>query len=269
MKNLFGSDGVFALDAFCMTNTLFAFDYDGTLAPIVNDPRSAVMRPDTSLLIRKIQDLAPVALISGRARADVANFLTMPIDYIIGNHGLEGLPGGVSSLEQAGISCKKWHDALRSELKADGVVIEDKNYSLAIHYRLADDKRKVKSFILNLVTSLTPAPRIVMGKCVINLMSPGAPHKGIALLELMLRSGCRSAVYFGDDDNDEDVFRLGEESILTVRVGKNESSTAMFYLNSQTDIDKALECCYLGLKKAGKTPRETTETGIARESHTV
>ena len=76
------------------------------------------------------QDLAPVALVSGRARADVANFLTVPIDYISGNHGLEGLPGGVSSLEQAGISCEKWHDALRGELKADGVVIEDKNYGL-------------------------------------------------------------------------------------------------------------------------------------------
>ena len=107
-----------------------------------------------------------------------------------------------------------------------------------------------------------------MGKCVVNLISPGAPHKGVALLEIMLRSGCRSAVYFGDDDNDEDVFTLGEESLLTVRVGKSETSAALFYLDAQSDVDYALEKCLASLERSGKTPRDANDLGEFNETRT-
>jgi trehalose 6-phosphate phosphatase len=84
----------------------------------------------------------------------------------------------------------------------------------------------------------------------------------------MLRSGCRSAVYFGDDDNDEDVFTLGEESLMTVRVGRGETSSALFYLDSQVDIDQALEKCLISLERSGKTPRDANEQGAFNETTT-
>lgn len=256
MKYLLDQDGLRVLEAFCMSNALFAFDYDGTLAPIVEDPSKAFMRPSTANLLREIVSFAPVALISGRSRADVARFLGGAVDFVIGNHGLEGIPGGSTSLESAESSCKKWSRKLSNELKVSGVTLEDKKYSLAVHFRMADDKRIAKARILEVAASLEPSPRIVMGKCVVNLISAGAPHKGVALLEVMLRSGCRSAVYFGDDDNDEDVFRLGEESLLTVRIGKSEDSSALFYLNSQVEIDQVLKMSRAAMEKAGKSIRE-------------
>lgn len=256
MKYLLDDDGLRVLEAFCMTHSLFAFDYDGTLAPIVVDPSKAVMRLTTSNLLSELATLAPIALISGRSRSDVSQFLGGGIDFIIGNHGLEGFPGGTASLEIAETSCQKWLAHLSEKLQINGVNIEDKKYSLAIHYRMASDKRKARGQILELIGSLEPSPRIILGKCVVNLVSVGAPHKGVALLELMLRSGCRSAVYFGDDDNDEDVFRLGEESLLTVRIGKCEDSTALFYLKSQDEIDYVLKFCWTAMIRAGKTLRK-------------
>ena len=256
MKYLLDKDGVRALEAFCMAETLFAFDYDGTLAPIVDDPRKAKMRLKTSNLLCDIATLVPVALISGRSRQDVAQFVSCKVDYVVGNHGLEGIPGGSPSLEQAESACRAWNARLQSEISIEGVVIEDKRYSLALHYRMAQDKRQAKAVLLETASALMPPPRIVMGKCVVNLISPGAPHKGIALLEVMLRSGSRSAVYFGDDDNDEDVFRLGEENLLTVRIGRSDHSAALFYLNSQDEMDQVLRLCWGAMVKAGKNPRE-------------
>jgi trehalose 6-phosphate phosphatase len=266
MKYLLEQDGLRALEAFCMSNALFAFDYDGTLAPIVDDPSVAIMRPVTSNLLSELVSFTPVALITGRSRADVSRLLQAKVDYVIGNHGLEGIPGGSPSLESAELSCKKWNAQLTAELMPDGVTVEDKKYSLAVHYRMAADKRAAKTRILEWVGSLEPSPRIVMGKCVVNLISAGAPHKGVALLEVMLRSGCRSAVYFGDDDNDEDVFRLGEESLLTIRIGKSENSSALFYLNSQDEIDQVLRVSLAAMMKSGKSVREAIKIRNEYES---
>jgi trehalose 6-phosphate phosphatase len=265
VKNIFEKDGCQALDAFCMANTLFAFDYDGTLAPIVEDPAKAHMRPETGQLLSELTQFAPVALISGRAKCDVINFIPQTVDYIVGNHGLEGLPGGSPSLEEAKASSQKWVKSLDQNLNLPGIMIENKTYSISIHYRKCPNRRKAKSNILNLAVTLEPLPRVIMGKCVVNLISPGAPHKGVALLEIMLHSGCGSAVYFGDDDNDEDVFSLNEESLLTVRIGKKNSSAAMFYLNSQTDIDKTLVHCLTSLKKIGRPNRSMKPFGVAHD----
>lgn len=262
MKYLLNQDGRRALDAFCMSDVLFAFDYDGTLAPIVDDPSDAKMRTRTTARLRELATLTPVAIISGRSRSNVLGLSDCVVDYVIGNHGLEGLPSGSSTLEHAEDSCKKWSRILDTSLKEQGVTVEDKAYSLAIHYRLAQDKKLAKARILEVAGSLEPSPRIVMGKCVVNLVSPGAPHKGVALLELMLRSGCRSAVYFGDDDNDEDVFALGEESILTVRIGKDGNSAALFFLHTQGEVDSVIEICVDSLRRSGKVNRSATGNAL-------
>ncbi|MBM4251509.1 MAG: trehalose-phosphatase [Deltaproteobacteria bacterium] len=257
MKYLLGVDGVRALEAFAMANTLVAFDYDGTLAPIVENPRDAKMGQQTRILLDEIVCMAPVAIISGRARDDLRNIIDAKVDFFIGNHGLEGLPSGSASLKNANSATQKWSEVLRSDLDFNGVWVEDKVYSLAVHYRSAEDKRFVKGEILRICSQLDPAPRIVMGKFVVNLISAGSPHKGVALLELMLKVGCRSAVYFGDDDNDEDVFRLSDESLLTVRVGNNTNSAALFYIKDQGEIDRALSIMARVMRDSGKPKRQS------------
>lgn len=257
MKNLLSKDGIRALEAFCMAKPLFGFDFDGTLAPIVDIPAAAAMRSRTRALVEGIIELAPVALISGRAKSDLQSTMGLrrrPA-YVIGNHGLEGIPGGSDALKSAEVSCRAWDKALNPKITLDGVSIENKRYSLAVHYRFADSKRAAKLAILAAAQSLKPKPRIVLGKCVVNIMSPGSPHKGLALIEVMRQTGCSSGIYFGDDDNDEDVFALDDEGLLTVCIGRRRDSSALFYLESQNDIDSALTICRRALLESGKRPR--------------
>lgn len=78
---------------------LLAFDFDGTLAPIVEDRDRARMRARTSRAFAKVCGLYPCAVISGRSQSDVAKRLAgATVKYVIGNHGLE--PGiGLGSFE--------------------------------------------------------------------------------------------------------------------------------------------------------------------------
>jgi len=253
MKYLFEEEGLRMLEAFCYADSLLAFDFDGTLAPIVADPEQAKSSTQTIEYLRSLHENTVLVVISGRGRQDLIDRLPFKVDFAIGNHGLEGLPSSTGSLDIAADMTRKWHEKLKIALqKMPGVVIENKSFSLAIHYRQATDKRKVKIKLLELAAELSPSPRILLGKYVVNLVASGAPHKGVALLELMLKTGKRAAIYVGDDENDEDVFRLGEESLLTIRVGQDDNSAALFYLKNQGEIDKLLRHCVDVFKKIGR-----------------
>src|SRR6185295_11415249 len=83
------------LEQFAWSQVLVAFDFDGTLAPIVADPTAAAMAPSTRRLFREVAALYPCAVISGRSRADLAGRLRgVPLREIVGNHGLEPALGG-------------------------------------------------------------------------------------------------------------------------------------------------------------------------------
>ena len=241
MKKLFSPDGLKILESFCFTPTLFAFDYDGTLARIVDDPQAAKMPAKTGELLRSLDKLVPVAIISGRSKQDLAALLPYKPKYLIGNHGLEGLRASANSLKKAQAVCEGWKKTLTKQLKGDpGVLIEDKAFSLAVHYRRSRSKSEVKRQILSVCGDLEPAPRLILGKCVVNVIPPGAPHKGMALLELMLEAKVRNAFYAGDDDTDEDIFALPDARILTVRVSRKQSSAAQFYIERQAQINDVL-----------------------------
>ena len=60
-----------AVRRFLASPVLLAFDFDGTLAPIVGDPDRARLRPATRRLLRRVADAWPCVVISGRSRADV------------------------------------------------------------------------------------------------------------------------------------------------------------------------------------------------------
>src|ERR1700676_2529166 len=102
--------------------------------------------------------------------------------------------------------CRDWRDKLESHLgERSGpseIEIEDKGYSLALHYRRCRDQKKAKTQILKAIERLYPSPRVIPGKCVVNILPPGAPHKGVALMELMAQAGVQFAFYIGDDDTD-------------------------------------------------------------------
>jgi len=227
------------LTEFAHTNPLVAFDFDGTLAPIVRERDQARMRASTALLLLRVCQLFPTAVISGRSRADVAARLSgAPVKHIVGNHGLEpaaGMPGFELSVMQM-----RPEIVARLHAQAD-VEIEDKRYSLAIHYRKATAKRKTRDAILRATAALASKPRVVLGKLVINLLPEGAPNKGTALEELRTRENASTAIYVGDDMTDEDAFVLARSGrVLGIRVGRERASAAPYFLRSQDEIDALL-----------------------------
>ncbi len=246
MRYVLAGNGMRALEALSFTPTLYAFDFDGTLAKIVENPADAKMSAETEKLFLSLSMIAKTAVISGRGLDDLRPRFESPPKLLVGNHGLEGLPKSGISKRKALELTSRWKARVIAHLNhsvVDGIEIEDKGYSLAIHYRKSRNKRVAKAEFLSLASALDPVPRIIPGKCVINLVPSGAPHKGFALLELMNDLGFRSAFYIGDDDTDEDVFSLPEGHgyrVLTVRVGNKKKSHANYFIRRQTEINRIL-----------------------------
>ena len=227
------------VEQFAWSNVLLAFDYDGTLAPIVDDPAAARMRPSTRSLLERLAVRYPCAVISGRARHDALLWLEgIHLVNVVGNHGLEPWkdPGRFEH------EVARWRARLEQELAPlAGVEIEDKRFSLAIHYRRSRAKQRALAAITAAVTGLGDV-RVIGGKQVVNVLPAGAPHKGLALERLRVEHGCDTALYVGDDETDEDVFSLERPGqLLSVRVGASRRSQAAYFIKDQREIDVLLE----------------------------
>lgn len=239
MIHLFAPENSGVLAQLAWTRVLLAFDYDGTLAPIVADPQRAFMRSRTSELLARACELYPSAVISGRSKADVLSRLgTAKVEHVIGNHGLE--PG--SRLEEFAARMQVALLALQRSLgNVQGVELENKRYSLALHYRGSRNKESARKAIHDALTELPVATRTVLGKLVVNVVPEGAPNKGDALVELRDAIHADTALFVGDDVTDEDVFRLDQPGrLLGVRVGESRVSSAAYFLRDQKEIDRLL-----------------------------
>ncbi|HET7754766.1 MAG TPA: trehalose-phosphatase [Anaeromyxobacteraceae bacterium] len=238
MKPLFSAEGAAVVDDIARDRTFLAFDFDGTLAPIVDERSEAQMRPETLALLRATALLYPCAVISGRARADVAaRVADVPLAAIVGNHGAEA---GFGPLDRELVALvRTWADELQRTLAgAEGVEIEDKRFSIALHYRRARSWQDAERVILAATASLQGATAFG-GHAVVNVVPAGAPTKGDALRALCARNGTSSAMYVGDDSTDEEAFR-SEVVGTSIRVGENIDSAAQYFVPDQAGIDELL-----------------------------
>jgi trehalose 6-phosphate phosphatase len=244
MQYLLSAAGKRALDGLASdSRTLYAFDFDGTLARIVRDRDSARMVESVRLALGALTAKAPTAVVSGRALEDLRPRVDGVVTHLIGNHGMQGVCGSSRMLHQSHDLCRLWIKELakfRAEFAASGIGLEDKIYSLTLHYRKAKSARRAREHALTATAQLVPTPRLVFGKAVVNVIPPGTPHKGSALLELMRQLRCPAALYVGDDDTDEDVFALPDERIVSVRIGRRSLSAARYYLRRQEQIASLL-----------------------------
>lgn len=238
MRNILAQAHRTVLEQFAWSNVVLAFDYDGTLAPIVDRPERAVMRGTTRSLIEQLVGMYPCIVISGRSQVDALRRMRgTGIHEVIGNHGIEPWKASDRMVHEV----QQWRPILEQRLAGlRGVEIEDKLFSIAVHYRRSREKRVAIAAIRDAVRQLRNV-RVVGGKQVINILPANAPHKGSALINSRARLGCDTAIYVGDDETDEDVFTLDQPGqLLTVRVGRRRSSAATYFLPGQDDIDEFL-----------------------------
>ncbi|MBU1006199.1 MAG: trehalose-phosphatase [Candidatus Omnitrophica bacterium] len=227
---------------------LFLFlDCDGTLAHIVDTPDKAVISPETKRLLNSLAENKnyKVAIISGRALADIKEKVGLKNIIYSGNHGFQIEGPKVKHEMAVPLNYKNVLRRIKIQLEdklsgIKGVFVEDKKLSLALHFRLAD-KRQIpfiktvfhESVILYLVRNKI---KISPGKKILEIMPPVHWNKGKIVLWLLARQEALSKngkivpIYIGDDLTDEDAFKVLKNRGLTIFVGSTNSSHAKYYV---------------------------------------
>jgi trehalose-phosphatase len=209
-------------------------DIDGTLAPLQPRPEDSFVPEPTRQAVLALA-AAPdvhVALVTGRAAADGRRLARIDGAWVIGNHGIEAIsPAGEAVVDSNAAPYRDDVAAAVEELTAlvgsiPGIRVEDKVWTLSVHYRLAD--AAVEPRLRQTMDEIAHKHglRLVRGKKIFELRPPIHVHKGTAAVELSrLLAGpdlAASLFYAGDDRTDEDAFRALRATAphaVTVRVG--------------------------------------------------
>lgn len=240
MQHLLTAQGLQALSRLMCRRVLFAFDLDGTLAPIVEHPADARVPDALANRLRQLAMVAPVAVVTGRSVADARPRLGFRPHYLIGNHGAEGL-GHVD--ESTGLASLRARWLERGGVpQAAGVAFEDKRFSLALHYRQAPDPQHALQAIQDWLHPLPADLSTLGGKAVVNVLQRSAPDKADAVLRLLALSACDTLLFAGDDVNDEPVFERARPDWVTVRIGSPEAvSRALYCLEDPAAMAQLLD----------------------------
>src|SRR3954467_12254142 len=199
-----------------LSETAILLDIDGTLLDLMPTPREVWVPPG---LVKTLNRLAErtngaLALVSGRSLNDI-DLIFAPDQYpAVGGHGAE------MRIEPDSESVDAHAPPLDKELKrrlaaiaklSPGILLEDKGYSLALHYRLAPHAEKAIYAAVSLIRADLPnAPIEVMpGKCVCEIKHSGF-NKASGVLELMNHEPFkgRRPIFTEDHVTDETVFAI-------------------------------------------------------------
>jgi trehalose 6-phosphate phosphatase len=188
-------------------------DIDGTIVDIAPTPRQVWVSPELRQTLGRLQELTggALALVSGRKISEI-DLLFAPLQLAaIGGHGAEirPLPGTEPQTRAASLS-----EDLKRKLAAlhelgPGILVEDKGYSLALHYRLAPDLGPALHADVARICAQMPSGsiEILPGKAVFEV-KPARVSKALAVRELMKYPpfAGRHPIFIGDDVTDEPVF---------------------------------------------------------------
>jgi trehalose 6-phosphate phosphatase len=202
---------------------LLASDYDGVLAPLVDDPSAAVALPGVADVLGRLAAVpdVTVALVSGRGVDDLRTTSGFAGPYRwIGSHGAE-FDGPLTDQLAAA------RDAVRDQLApvvagTAGARLEVKPASVAVHVRQVADRSAGSALLEHVGSIVDPSLTKKPGKDVLEVAVTDA-DKGSALRRLRGELGADGALYLGDDRTDEDGFRALEPTDVTVKVGDGDT----------------------------------------------
>ncbi len=214
---------------------LLAFDYDGTLAPIASTPARARLPATTRRLLTEHRPPLPVRRdfrTAARRRGETARGHS----DLVRLRQLRSRAGAARPSPPTRVG--DWARRLTERLPTHrGLVVEEKRYSVTIHYRHARDKRRALRTI-EAVREL-PDARAIGGTQAMTLLPRTAPTRGSRCNTPVACSTAIKRLYVGDDDTDEDAFASASaENLLSIRVGTTRTSCARYRLRRQADIDR-------------------------------
>ena len=219
---------------------LVATDYDGTIAPIVNDPMSA--RPDrenvVALRTLATTDQTHVGVISSRALRDLAALSRLPQEiHLVGSHGSEF---DIDFALQMDAETQQRRDQLGLSLaeisaRFPGTTLEQKPASVAFHVRNAEPATIEDAIgAVKQIAASDPSLTFTQGNmvCEIGVM---VTNKGHALDTLRANVSATAVVYIGDDTTDEDAFATLHGPDVSIKVGEGETY-AIHRIGDTTDV---------------------------------
>ncbi len=215
---------------------LFVLDYDGTLIPLQKSPELAVPDDEIIEILKSLSVTSgsEVIVISGRGKDFLEKWFGDLNISLVAEHGVWIKRRG-SEWETFGPLDISWKDEIRKMLEkftiaTPGTFIEEKDYSLAWHYRMADPEQS-KMKVAELKFALKPyianqAISVLEGHKVIEIKSAGV-NKGTALGR-WLEEKWDFILAAGDDRTDEDVFKALPDFAYSIKVGIKPSHAKYF-----------------------------------------
>jgi len=214
-------------------------DYDGTLSPIVDNPENALMSDEMRAAVRHVASLFPTAIISGRSRDKVFDFVKLNELHYAGSHGMDIMGPIRKTADSNGVECIHSTDSKGKEVNLfqpaseflpmisevykklgesvkdiNGARMEDNKFCVSVHYRnvAEDDYKKVFQRVTAVLEDY-PCLRLTHGRKVFEVRPVIDWNKGKAVEFLLESLGLNESedvlpIYVGDDRTDEDAFRV-------------------------------------------------------------
>jgi len=246
---------------------LFLFlDYDGTLTPIVSHPELALCPFEVKKTLGGLRDLPNVyiAIISGRSLEDLRKRVGVSNIIYIGNHGLEiEFPDGrhkemlpLARTRELKNITQNLQNVLR---EIPGILFEEKGPILSLHYRNVPPEisEQIRHAIEEELHSWKGLWKMVSGKMVWEIQPNVDFHKGKAVREILKTFPSLGflPIYLGDDQTDENAFRVLKGHGISVFIGPAEfPSGANFFLHDPDEVLEFLSKCLEVRQVGGQGP---------------
>jgi trehalose 6-phosphate synthase/phosphatase len=224
------------IDRICAAEKLGLFlDYDGTLAELKKKPSDALPDEEIEELFLKLENLklVDVFITSGRPKEDMDQWFSRYDFNLIAEHGYYYKHHNASEWiefdPQAELS---WKNQIIDVFQlytgmTPGSLIEEKTSSVVWHYRNSDPEFgtwKAHQLVAELYEMLSNLPvEIHHGKKIVEVSSIQI-NKGSVLEHFMLLNKYDAVLCAGDDETDESMFRLNADSIISIKIGKEDTA---------------------------------------------
>lgn len=240
----------------CPPKTAILSDIDGTLHPIIENPSKIQFYDYIPTVLENLaKKYALVGLVTGRSLDSALEMIKASGIIYLGNHGMEFCNDGTRGLADG---IQEYLPKIRSAItdmqqsslaETQGIIVEDKSVSAAIHFRQAP---QLLADVEKLTASISGkyGLKVVKGRKVRELHPPVDINKGTAVIDLLKRQGINLVLYMGDDVSDIEVFKQLKQAqwprfqsitigIRSAEVPQMEAEATVDYLID--NVDESIE----------------------------
>lgn len=233
-------------------------DIDGTISHVARTPSEATVDEAARISLRRLaKNLAIVGAVTGRGAADAAGMLELNDIALIGNHGYERIEHGARIIHPSALGSRAGVAACAAAIRTivemtprlAGVVVEDKDLSASVHYRLVEDQGRTIELLEQLVRAVSDLHDLTVtnGKLVYEIRPRAVVNKGTAIHDISVELDLAGIVYLGDDVTDVDAFRvltsLASDKTKTLSVGIVSSETHQVVLETADIFVEGVDGC--------------------------